>query len=195
MEWATAFSTIVGLIASFKSENRAQANDEYNDFLEWLGEKRHDEIISLLNINTKASISIKALLNQDRATLLDKLEAIDKMLATISSQIGGFSELAHAIKPGFELSDQAMEILRQMENGQSSAFLKVTFLSGETVMQAFDGRTGEINYNEPRFLEDDLNTLVATGMLMKSHNKNGDSVYRITRQASKLVNLSIQIQA
>lgn len=192
MEWATAFSTIVGLIASFKNENRARASDEYNDFLEWLSEKRHDEIISLFNINAKASISIKALLNQDRAILLDKLETIDKMLATISSQIGGFSELVHAIKPGFELSDQSIGILRQMENGQSSAFSKVTYLSGKTVVQAFDGSAGKINYNEPRFLEDDLNTLVATGMLIKSHNKNGDPVYRVTRQASNLVNLSDQ---
>ena len=190
MDILAAYVTIVGLLANYKSESGATTDDEYKAFVSWLSEGRHNDVIALLDQNTKTTISIKAILNEDRVVLLNKLASIDKLLSSISSQIGGFSELAAAISPGIELSDQAMNILRQMEYKQSSSFLLMR-LSGHTIMQTLDGNpSGQIDYDELRFLDDDLNTLLSLGLLNHSLNKSNNSVYKITRQASNLVKLS-----
>lgn len=186
----SAFSTIVGLIANYKSEGRAAADDEYKDFLSWLGERRHEEVVGLLETNAKAAISIKALLHHDREVLLSKLEAIDEMLASIASRIEGVGELAHAMKPGLELSEQAMSILRQVEAADASAFLIGKYLGGQIIIHLLDGNGAQVEFDEPRFLEDDLSTLVSLGFLILDYNRKGEPVYRFTRQASKLVKLS-----
>jgi hypothetical protein len=187
---ASAFAAIVGLIATYKNEKKGKSDDEYRDFLEWLGNHKHQEVVELLNLNAKTSISIKALLNQDRAILLDKLESIDKMLAVLSSQIDGFSDLAAAIKPGVELSDQAIGILRQLEEAEASTFLVGKYMGGHILMHMLDGNGSQVDYDEPRFLEDDFNNLVSYGLLLQDYNGKGQPVYRITRLASKLVKLT-----
>lgn len=189
MEPVSAFATIVGLLATFKNERKIKSDNEYKEFIEWLNEHQHREIIDLLELNTNTTISIKALLNQDREMLLGKLESIDQMLASISSQIDGFGDLAQSLKPGFELSEQALSILRQIEEAQASAFLVMKVMGGQIMMLLIDGNGSQIEYNEPRFLEDDYETMVSLGLLLQDFNSKGEPVYRITRQASKLVQL------
>jgi|SRR5690554_2181525 len=189
MEPVSAFATIVGLLANFKNERKSQSDDEYRDFVDWLSEHRHKEMIDLLESNTKTTISVKALLNQNREQLLEKLESIDQFLAVISSQIAGIGDLAHSLKPGVELSDQAISILRQIEEAEASAFLVMKVLRGQIMMMLLDGGGGQIEYSEPRFLEDDFETMVSLGLLLQDFNGKGQPVYRVTRQASKLVQL------
>lgn len=189
MELAAALATIVGLLANFKNERKTKSDNEYKEFIDWLSEHRHQELIDLLELNTNTTISIKALLNYDREVLLEKLESIDKFLTTISSQIGGVGELAQSLKPGNKLSDQALSILRQIEKTEASAFLVMKVMKGQIMMMLLDGNGGQIEYNEPRFLEDDFETLVSLGLLLQDFNGKGESIYRITRQASKLIQL------
>lgn len=130
------------------------------------------------------------MLNQDRTALLARLESIDRVLAGLSSQIEGMSDLALAMKPGSEISEQAMSILVQMEKAEASSFVIGKYLGGHIAMHLSDGGGGQIKYDEPRFLEDDLATLSSLGFLLIDYNSRGEPFYRITRQASSFVKLS-----
>lgn len=188
---ATAFATIVGLLAAFKGESRAKADDEYNDFIAWLSEHKHTQVVDLLEINASAVISVKALLKQDREVILQRLDEVDKMLAIIASQVNGISDLAKAIRPNAEISDQALSILAQMESAGAHLFMVVTPFNENIELIMSGGRGGNIRIEMPRFLEDDLNILVTFNFLILDYNNVGDRLYRITRQGAKLVQLSL----
>jgi len=53
---AESFATVVGLLGQYRSEKGAQAQLEYNDFMEWLTKANHTEIKDLLELNTNATI-------------------------------------------------------------------------------------------------------------------------------------------
>ncbi|ALG68065.1 hypothetical protein [Beggiatoa leptomitoformis] len=80
-----------------------------------------------------------------------------------------------------KLSDQALSILKQMKSERIPSFITLCTLSDDLVLSE------EISISEPRFLNDDLNTLVANGFLTKLPSTHIDSfVYSITRQGLAL---------
>lgn len=186
---ATTFTTIVSLVASFKSERKSQSNDEFQDFLEWLIETNHTDIKSLLEINTNATIGIKTLLNKNSKELQEKLSGIDEILASIASNIDGLSEIAKAVRPNSEISEQALSILRQFEEKEASKILESNKIGGRDYL-FLDGKGGSLLYDDPRFLDDDFSTLYEFGLLRQDYNSQGSKLYIITRNGAKLVALS-----
>ena len=63
---ATAFATIVSLLADFVAHRGAAEGKSFDEFMAWLSEQRHDEIKALLEQNTSTTIGIKALLGENR---------------------------------------------------------------------------------------------------------------------------------
>lgn len=53
----------------------------------------------------------------------------------------------------------------------------------------WDGKGGSAEIIEPRFIEDDLKTLVDLGLLRHDISLSGDNLYFYTRAASNLVKL------
>ena len=49
------------------------------------------------------------------------------------------------------------------------------------------GKGGQIEYSEPQFIEDDLNTLLRLGLLNQDYNSKGDPLYIVTRAAVKFL--------
>ena len=182
---ATSFASIVSLIGQYRSERGAKEKADFNEFIQWLQETQHQDLKELLEINTKATISIKALLNEDRELLLAKIDDLDSALASYASKFEGFSELASAIKPEVVLSAQALSILRQFEASGGSKMIQLKSLG--PVQYLFLDGNGQLEIDEPRFIEDDINTLIELGLLRQDYNRKGGSLYVYTRAASKLV--------
>jgi hypothetical protein len=183
---ATHFATVVGLLADFSSLRLAKSDKDYSDFLSWLSENRHEDIVRLLELNGATATSIKALLHQDRALLIQKLDQLDKSLATIASSIDGLQPLAEAVRPGARLSPQALRILREFDASGAGKALETRTLSGRSLM-LFEGADGLIKFDDPRFADDDLNTLVEIGLLRLDYNSNGKKVYIFTRLAADVL--------
>jgi hypothetical protein len=183
---ATAFATIVSLIGQFRSEHSSQEQVDFNEFLEWLVKTQHDDIKALLETNTQAMIGIKAILNEDRDVILTKLESIDNALSSFSFGISGFSDLAEAINPNVQLSDQAISLLCQLEDSGGSKILEGHYTSG-MALHILDGKVPQIEISDPRFIEDDLRTLSELGLLRHRLNDSGSNLYVYTRQASELI--------
>ncbi len=182
---AESFATIVGLLGQYRTEKGSQAQLEYNDFMEWLAKTNHDDVKSLLEMNTNATIYIKALLNQDHKIFKKKLERIEAAIIAFASTIEGFDALAKAVSPDSVLSDQAVSILKQFQKSCASKALGLKMMSGTQYM--FIDASGTIEITEPRFVEDDLNTLIEYGLLRHEYNSKDDNVYIFTRAASRLV--------
>ncbi len=184
---ASAFATIVGLIGQFRGEKSGGKQSDFNDFLEWLIKTQHEDLKLLLETNTRATIGIKALLNEDREVILQKLESLDIALSSFASGISGFAEVAEAINPDSSLSKQAIAILCQFDKSGGSKLLESHNSSGMALL-ILDGSSGNIEIQEPRFIEDDLRSLVELRLLRHDYNSKGDNLYIYTRSAAQLVN-------
>jgi hypothetical protein len=172
------------------TERRAKSDDEYKDFMEWLDTKRYKNLIDEINTNHLLGLGIKNLLKQNQEVTLSKLEGINEILLLVSSEIDGLNEISHAIAPNIEISDQAISILKQLNDSGGSFFLESKRMSGAT-FPVMDGGTGNIEIKEPRFVDDDLNQLVQLGLLRLDYNSSGDRLFYFTRSAVKLVEQAI----
>lgn len=182
---STTFATIVGLICNFKQERKGQRELSNNDFFEWLEKHHHHEIKDIITRNQNLSIGLEILIKEEYETLVIKLNKIDDILAKLVSQIDGFKEITNAIKPSSGISKQAVNILEQLVESNSNEFGKIiNYRIGHT-LSLHSG--GNIQYNEPRFLEDDLNSLVNLGLLRLRVGSKGTEFYGITRNAVKFI--------
>lgn len=186
MAIAESFAAIVALIGQYRSENSSHKQSDFNEFMEWLAKANHSEIKDLLLLNTKATIGIKAILNQDRELFSDQLERIDNALASFSSKFEGFSDLAIALRPASALSEQAISILKQFDKSGASKILEHKIHGGNLYFY-IDGPGGQMEISEPRFIEDDLKCLLELGLLRHDYNSKGGNLYIYTRQAASLV--------
>ena len=184
----SAFATVVGLLSDFVSQRKQAKAEDYQEFLGWLSEHRHEEIVQLLGQQSTSVISIKALLTQDRNDLQSRLDALDRTLAAFAGAIDGLASVAEAVYPGGTLSEQAMSILQQFQQTNASRLLPKKFQEGMVAI-FMDGKGGQAAFTEQRFIEDDFGMLVELGLLRLDHNSKGDRVYVYTRRADEFVRL------
>ena len=182
-----SFATIVGLMSAFKTEKETSKGNEYEEFLSWLNEKKHKEIISLLESNAKTAISIKAFLHQDREAIISTFQRIEDVLVLLSSQINGVSDIASSLYPGEELSDQSIDILKQFIESNGSKFIMAKSMSIGPRLIVLDGDVQSIEYHDVRFLDDDLAILVELGLLRLDYNSSGEELYIMTRNSIKYI--------
>lgn len=184
---ATAFASIVGLMGQFQASRGSKDQADFSEFLQWLVDSNHEEIKSLIESNTRTTVGIKALLNQNHDVLLERLDALDSALSSFGSLIPGFSDISSGIYlEGGHLSAQAKQILAQFQDSGASKILELHTFDGVDLMY-IDGTGGEMEISDPRFLEDDLRTLVELGLLRHDLNGKGQNLYLFTRAASELI--------
>jgi hypothetical protein len=183
---ATIFGTVVSLLSDYVSQRHSRSDDEYKQFVAWLSENNHSAIISMLEKNLNTAIGIKALLNEDRQVLLQRFDNLDNMLASIASTISGFSILSESLRPAAKISEQALSILRQLDQSGGSKFVSLNGIDFNN-LTIVDGGGGSIILTEYRFVEDDINKLVSLGLLNRSKNSSGRTFYGITRNAAALL--------
>jgi len=183
---ATSFATIIGLISNFIAERRNSENVDINDFLAWVSDHGFDDLRGQIEANQKTTVSIKALLTENSEVVLERLNTLDNVLASVASEVQGVKELAIATVPNISISEQSVSLLRQLEEKEASGFFELKVYGG-SVFEAFEG--GQLEYSEPRFVEDDLNTLVKLGFLRHEVSAKGTSRYGFTRAASTYVKL------
>lgn len=183
---ATTFATIVSLLADFKSQRQDNTGDEFNDFLLWLAKSQHDELKTLIQQNATTTIGIKALLNENKKALAEKLEQLDYKLALLMSKDSDFSNIVKGIRPVSVFSQQALELLQQIEESGASRAIEF-YTSDGLALICMDGDQHHLKYREPRFIEDDLKMLVENKFLHLDRNSQGNRVFVYTRMASDFV--------
>jgi len=181
-------ATIVGLICNYRQEKGARAQLDYQQFMGWLESHRHDELKNLISQTHHLQSEVDALLRQDHAQLARQLGTIETMLAQILSRMDGFAGLARVVHPESTLSDQALEILRQFADSGTDLMLTLDFHEG-THFAFPPGSGGALQPwkpGEPRFFEDDMETLCQLGFIRPDHGQ-AEPAYRLTRAGAQYV--------
>ena len=99
-----------------------------------------------------------------------------------------FSSLASAVRPSSIFSDQAISIVKQFVESGAREFWEHKVLGPDGTSYHLIGGSGQLQIAEPRFMEDDLNTLVELGVLRLDFGSRGTRKFIITRQAVQLAN-------
>jgi len=184
---ATSFATIVSLLADFVAHRGANEGKSFDEFMAWLSEQRHDEIKSLLELNTNTTIGIKALLGESQKEILERLQSLDRSMATFAAGFDAYRGLAEAARPRSALSAQAISLLKQFYDSGASKVLQTKCLSG-TALHVVDGPSNaSLEFSDPRFLNDDLTTLVELGLLDLDYNGRGERLFVFKRSAARFV--------
>jgi hypothetical protein len=184
---AGAFGTIVQLICNYRAEKGAAAALDHQQFIEWLEYHHHEEIKNLICGTAAVRAEVDALLKADHTLIMEKLDAINTTLASLTSRVPEFRALALTMMPGAEFSEQAISILRQFVKSGSKYLLEIRWMGpGGIALQLEQG--GQVEFTEGRFLEDDLDQLVGSGLVSLRYSSDGkNKIYGITRNAVRLI--------
>ena len=142
------------------------------------------------------SMKNKQLLTKNHTELEKSLANLDAMLLQLASQIDDFKEIAKEIDPTQGVSDQAIHILKSIVSSTSSSiqmnsinFFDVAWGANDNevpkISMGFVDEPGVIKIEEPKFLPDDLNTLVKLNLLLISEVGTSSPIYTVTRSAAK----------
>ena len=181
---AGTFTTIIGLVCNYRQEKGDQETLDHQKFIEWLEYHRHEEIKNLICTTNGLLPEIDKLLRADHAVVMEKLGAINTTLATLTSHVAEFRGLTLNLVTGTELSDQAISILRQFVKSNAEYFFKHEW-DGKFALRLW--KSGHIDYQEPRFVDDDLDKLVSAGLLAEDYGTSGRKIYKITRSSFRFI--------
>lgn len=181
---AATFATLIQLLAIYKQERGDKASADHQQFMEWLAYHRHEELKQFIASSAAARAEVDRVLQQDHATMIEKLNSINECVISMAANISELRGLATAIAPGAEFSEQAISILRQMVNCHTTIMLLHGDNVGPYIGQIKEGPP--IEYEDSTFLEDDLNTLEAANFVASKHHQAG-KLYSITRQAAQFI--------
>lgn len=148
--------------------------------MQWLTESNHEELLDEIKSNQRLAISIKTVINQSNHEFQSRFDRIDSVLVSIASGLDLFSELATTLKPSIAISIQASSIVKQLVESGAKSFIWFKALNGTDELILVGGNKNHINYEEPRFLEDDLQTVSELGLVRVTYGSKGEASYHVT---------------
>ncbi len=180
---ANSFAAMVGLLVSFQS-----TRDETNlsDFLEWLRENNNANTAHIIENNTELQQQLSIFINQNHDEVMIQLSTLNNLMVSIASRMDGLSGLASTFEFENGLSDQAIDVLRQFANSNSKSMYRCETTDGQVDYLLIGAKS--IEYDESRFIDADVQSLVENRLIVKEHSPSDDAVYGITRQATAFIN-------
>jgi hypothetical protein len=184
LEYANALSSIVGLLSLFKSEATAEKQQTLDDYLEWLRRHEHQELVDLISANGDMTLALRELLDGRHDQVMEQFAELNKVLAAVAAHVRGFKGIVASTHVSAVLSDQAVSVLRQMNDAGAKDLYELPILSG--LEFSMDGKGGNLDVEDDRFIADVLLTLVELGCLRLDYGTRGTAVYSITRSGAQL---------
>ncbi len=185
MEPAAAFASIVSLLRIFKQERGDRQKADHQAFTEWLDYHHHEELKKLIVNSISLQTEIDKILAANHASILQKLDGIQEIVATLFSRVDEFRGLSLAVAPDVQLSEQAVSVLRQFSHSGAEILYYASYGTGQFCLQPDNGEP--FGVTEPRFLKNDLDQLVALGLFSIEHNSAGDPLFGLTRNGLRYI--------
>jgi len=185
---ANCFATIVNLLSIFINERKDIKTHNKQEFLLWLDEHGFKEIMTAISNSDQLVTEIDRLLHVDHEVIMSKLDGINDLLAIIAGRINAFDGLAQILRPGVGLSDQAIHFLKTLVHSKYKNIIKYEYASGGFILRLSNSNEN-VDFTEPRLVDDDLRTLTELGFLNFRVLSRGTETYGITRNAKRLVEL------
>ena len=178
---------IVGLLATFLSID----NDKKNlaEFKEWLIETNNEYAIKIIENSNQLQDGLSVLMNANHNENMAKLSQITNLIINMANKMENSAKLASSYSIGAELSEQAISVLRQfVESGSPKIrHMKLNDGRGYPHLYLLEGTGEKIHYNEPNFIEGDIESLVNRSLITQTFGSKGGKIYNITRQAAAFI--------
>lgn len=156
-------ATILSLIGQFKAERKASEQVGVKPFVEYLLNNQRRDLAELIQRNIDASDEIAELLSRSADDVREQLERIDATLASLVAHVAPeLANVARAVHPRAVLLAQAGSLVRQLAAGSGDVLL--VYMDGRNQAHPGDG-SGEYDVPEPRHLDEDVEQLVALGLI------------------------------
>ena len=181
---SSAFATVVGLLANFKAE---RSSSELADFMSWLREEHHSQLAQTISQNKALSNEISAVLAINHDELIKRITTLNVLMAQVASKVEGFSGLSRVLSPSRALSDQAKSVLQQLVSSNTESLLEHEDNTGSVNYICIGGSQDRINCSEPRFIKEDVETLVTLGFLRVEYVGRGSKSFVLTRPGAQFV--------
>lgn len=175
---ANSFAAIVGLLVTFQS-TRDEAN--ISEFLEWLRENNNANTANIIENDIELQQQLSAFIGQNHDAVMSQLSKLNNLMVSVASRIDGLSGLASKFDVNHGLSNQAISVLRQFVDSNSKSIFRIETMDGE--VNYLLTSDGNIEYDDDRFIDADVQSLVENRLIVKENSPSGDSIYGITRQA------------
>lgn len=188
-----AFATIVSLLATFQSGKESrEGKKDLESFKQWLIENNHSNMIAIINNNESLQRDITSFMNQNHEQVMSQLSTLNDLMVSLASHMQGLGSIAASFAPNNGLSEQAVDVLRQFVKSDCKKmhrFISRTLGAGSKDIYSLEGteRASSLEYSEPRFIEDDINSLVDMGLITLSESSKNSITYTITRQAVSFI--------
>ena len=196
MTIATTMATLVGLICNFRQELGARSDATHRELMDWLSNHRHNELRDMIAQTHHLQTEIDSLLRADHARILAEVDRANRVLLDVLGRLDEFKSLVQNSGAQRLVSDQAIDILRQVFESGYGGVAIVRTTSEPRVRQTRDSaivcfRYGEygpsINLRESLFAEDDIQTLASLGFLHLETSGNGLRWFKITRSGGDML--------
>jgi hypothetical protein len=169
------FATIVGLICNYKQDKATKLS-----FVQYLEQHKFDDIKNAIAGTQALQDEVNRLLLEDNATIIGKLNLINDVLTQVLSKVSGFEVMAKQLGSGATLSEQAITILAVFYGSHAR---QIVLLDPPQLI--LDPQGGGVPLSEPRFINDDLNTLTGFG-LIRQDGYGARPCFSLTRSGAEL---------
>jgi hypothetical protein len=177
---ASAFATIVQLLAIYRQERGARKDLDHRDFIEWLEQHRHEEVKELITNTYHLQSQVDDLLRQDHAAILQKLDEVNQIAASILARLDGFSAVADIVVPDLGMSLQTMGLLRLLARSKTGRFIMMS-------EDQFAVDTVIFHPADAKFFHDDVTALITLNLVTVDHTSRGELILRLNRRGAQLV--------
>lgn len=180
-----AFATIVSLLATFQSGREGKKDIE--EFKNWLNENNYGYMTAIIDNNESLQQDLTSFMNQNHEQVMAQLSTLNNLMVSLASHMQGLGGIASSFDANNGLSDQAIDVLRQFvkSSGVEMRHLQTWSYEGQSNIYYLDD--SEVDFNEPRFIEADVDSLVHAGLITLTRGSKGSAIYKITRQAVRFI--------
>ena len=184
MELAGGLAAIVGLVSNFKTEH---ASGTWPEFATWLRERHREDIAQAIESNAVLLVELQKLLSGNHDQLMQELQQVKAKLDTVlaASPLLSGVQLAISPKPGGELSEQAISVVKQLLVKPEAYMLEHRTYSSNEPPYVLIASGPKLQVSEAHHLQEDLDALHAAGLVQFEFTSKGSRKYSATRAAFK----------
>lgn len=183
---SAGFPQIVSLLATFYSLNNGKT--DLDEFKTWLDNSSNQYALEIIDNNEQLQSALITFMSANHKENMAKLSNLTDLIIDIASKIDGLSKLTTPFKNSNQLSTQAISVLRQFVESKSPNMQHVnTYSLGDHQIDFILEKAEKIQYEDPIFIEDDVDNLVDRGLITIANNMEGNTVYKITRRAVEFI--------
>lgn len=178
---------IIGLLSVWKQERSESSDDHYKDFMVWLANHNFTELSLKIHNSEEINRELHGLLSQSLEQIDAKLDSISNALSRLAAKVEGLGGLDRAVQEEAKgLSSQAQEILKLATDTKTAFFFPVHHDRSNPYLFFMPMHKG-FTFDEPLYLEEDLESLVAADLVILSdYTDDGSPMYKVTRKGSAL---------